>query len=220
MKAFKILACLVAALLAFTISPTVFAAAEGGDYARADSRNVYFCKQRDLSTAIFTIPYTYCVNIISEDGDWYYVSYGENNGLYETLHGYCKKDGLTRVETPPENIYLNKTVRVTFHSDAPSGGLPVLNELNVTAAFYGTFYSGPTAYSYVRYDGSYGYISGANDDYPLNEIPTDAPPPDTPKETGGDEIKIIIAVALAALAAAALVILYFTGRKSRYFTPH
>lgn len=220
MKAINILACVIATLLIFTIAPHGYAAAEGdGDYARADTKSVYFCTKRDLSSAIFIIPYTYCVKIISEEGDWFYVSYAEDDGLYEKLHGYCKRDGLTRVETPPQNVYLNKPVRVTFRTDDTVGGLPVLGELNVTAAFYGTFYSGPAAYSYVRYDGAFGYVSGANDDYPLNEIPVETPPNDTPASGGGDATKIIIAVSLAALAAGALVVLYFTGRKNKYFTP-
>ena len=47
-------------------------------------------------------------------------------------------------------------VTVTFKTDAPTGSLPVLNELNVTAAFYGTYYSGAAAYSYVLYDRKFG----------------------------------------------------------------
>ena len=83
MKVIKLICCLAAVLLLCTPSPKI-AFAEEGEYARADSRYVYFCTQRDLSTAIFTIPYTYCVKILNEDGDWYYVSYAENTGLYET----------------------------------------------------------------------------------------------------------------------------------------
>ena len=41
------------------------------------------------------------------------------------------------------------------------------------------------------------------------------PAAETPKK-GGADVKIIAAVALSALAVAALVILYFTGRKTKF----
>ena len=110
-------------------------------------------------------------------------------------------------------------VTVTFKADTPVGSLPVLHEMNVTAAFYGTYYAGASAYSYVLYDGGFGYIYGANDDYPLNELPAPAdnePEPSAPKE---NNTKLLIALGLTALAAAALIIVYLTGRKSRYFRP-
>ena len=165
------------------------------------------------------MPYTYCVEILSTDGEWYYVKYAEDNSPYRALYGYCLSARLTPVAQPPDNVYLNMPVTVTFKADAPTGSLPVLNELNVTAAFYGTYYSGATAYSYVYYDGTFGYIYGANDNYPLNELPADEPPAaELPASGGGANTKLITALALAGVAAAALIILYFTGRK-RYFRP-
>ena len=188
-------------------------------YARADARDIYFCERKDLNYALFTVPYTYCVEILSTDGEWYYVKYAEDNSPYRALYGYCLSARLTPVDEPPDNVYLNMPVTVTFKADAPTGSLPVLNELNVTAAFYGTYYSGATAYSYVYYDGTFGYIYGANDNYPLNELPVDEPPAaELPASGGGTNTKLITALALAGVAAAALIILYFTGRK-RYFRP-
>lgn len=197
----------------------VSASAEASRYARADARDIYFCEKKDLNYALFTIPYTYCVEILSSDGEWYYVKYAEDNNLYRALYGYCLTEDLTPVEEPPENVYLNMPVTVTFKTDVPSGSLPVLGELNVTAAFYGTYYSGASAYSYVMYDGTFGYIYGANDDYPLNALPEDTPPPDNNEpEPAKTNTTLIVALVLAGLAAAALLILYFSGKR-RYFRP-
>lgn len=221
MKAAKFLICIISALLILFAPPTVpaagnVAAAAANRYARADARDIYFCGKKDLNSALFTIPYTYCVEILSTDGEWYYVKYAEDNSLYRALYGYCLKDNLTPVETPPENIYLNMPVTVTFKTDSPAGSLPVLNELNVTAAFYGTYYAGASAYSYVMYDGTFGYIQGANDNYPLNELPS--PPPDTEAPPEGEKTNtaLIAALAVVALATAALLLVYITGRKKYY----
>ena len=221
MKPLKsLLCCLAATLVILPIFSTKGNSAYAATprYARADARDIYFCKEKDSTYALFTIPYTYCVEIISTDGDWYYVKYAEDTALYEALYGYCLRKNLTPVDEPPENIYLNMPVTVTYRTDMPVGSLPVLNELNVTAAFYGTFYSGPTAYSYVRYDGKFGYIYGANDDYPLNEIPSDTGSDEKPTGRRRPNTKLITVFALTGVAALALIILYLTGRK-RYFKP-
>ena len=221
MKLFKTLVCCLFSALIFTgISPSssITASAVGARYARADAKDIYFCERKDLSYALFTIPYTYCVEILSADGDWYYVKYGEDASLYKALYGYCLKSNLTPIDEPPENIYLNRPVTVKFRPDAPSGSLPVLGEIDVTVAFYGTYYSGATAYSYVLYNGEFGYIYGANDDYPLNEIPEPEPPTEQTVSGNKPNAKLITVLVLTAVAGAALIILYLTGRK-RYFKP-
>lgn len=219
MKAAKFVLCLILAAATLLLPSRTFGRASSARYARADERDIYFCERKDLKYALFTIPYTYCVEILSTDGEWYYVKYAEDNGLYRALYGYCLAENLTPVDEPPENIYLNKTVTVVFKAEDIAGSLPVLSEITVTAAFYGTFYSGASAYSYVLYDGGFGYVYGANDDYPLNEIPSEEVVAPTPEQNSGDNGKIITAVVLAALAAAALLAIYITGRKSRYFRP-
>lgn len=215
MKPFRAFVCCLLTALIFSsaiglTTGGAYARADAARYARADAKDVYLCREKDLNTALFAIPYTYCVEILSVEGDWYRVQYAEDTSFYKPLRGYCPAANLTPVDEPPENIYLNMPVTVTYRTDAPEGSLPVLSELNVTAAFYGTYYSGATAYSYVLYDGQFGYIYGANDDYPLNEIPEPAAPAEKSKGSG---TRLITAFALAGVAAAALIILYVTGRK-------
>lgn len=224
MKAAKFAVCYLLTLLIIPsffrlpLSGNLNAYAASSGYARADAKDVYFCEKKDLNYALFTIPYTYCVEILSSDGEWYYVKYAEDNSLYRALYGYCRTENLTPVSQPPENVYLNMPVTVTYKTETPSVPLPVLNELNVTAAFYGTYYLGASAYSYVLYDGTFGYIQGANDGYPLNEIPDPSPPAEDPPENGETNTTLIVALVLSGLAAAALLILYFSGKR-KYYRP-
>lgn len=189
---------------------TAFAAADGRQYARADMRNCYFCKDMNPDTALFALPYTYCVEILNDQGEWYLVRYAENDGFYRSVTGYCLKEGLTLVDVPPENTYLSYPVTAVLHSDVDES-LPGL-EMTITAAYYGVYYKGASAYSYVLYDDTFYYISGANEDYPLNEIPSE--PTFSPAETPDDDsARVATALIVTAIAAAAIVILIITGKK-------
>ena len=81
------------------------------------------------------------------------------------------------------------------------------------AAFYGSYYSGAAGYSYVLCQGSFGYIAGANDDYPLIET-TPLPDEEIPDTSGGSGT-IIAAVVIGILVAAALALALLSGRKTR-----
>ena len=193
-------------------------------FARAETRYAYFYSTKNQSSALFTIPYTYCVQVLSEDGEWYYVKYADDYGCYRAVYGYCLKDTLTVVSGVPSPVYLYKEVQVTYNADASDSSLPVLSELTVTAAFYGTFYSGPTAYSYVLCNGSFGYIEGANDDYELVDYKTDdeddggISDSDSDADESGDEgsNKITAVVILAMLAAATVIILLLSGNRKKF----
>lgn len=217
MKAAKFALCCLLAAISFAISSRPAALIGTGDssvrYARADSRTVYFYDEID-GRSLFAIPYTYCVQVLETVGNWYKVRYAEDNGFYKSLTGYCRKSGLTPVDRPPENIYLNKTVTVTFKQDLGNDYLPSLGELNVKTAFYGTLYWGESAYSYVLYNDEFAYVNGANDDYPLNEIP--AAPEPNPQPSNGANVKLIIVIVLIAVAVIALLILYFTGKTAKF----
>lgn len=215
MKVIKRAICLIVTVLIFALgcAPPVEAraASDGRIYARADLRNVYFCQSMDLTTALFAIPYTYCVEIITDHGEWYLVKYAQDDGFYRAVTGYCKKEGLTVVDQPPQNIYLSYPVYATLRADVDSS-LPGL-EITVTAAYYGVYYRGAAAYSYVLYDNCFRYVAGANEDYPLNEIPSEptfSPTDPTPQDDGS---RLATALIITAIAAAAIVILIITGKQ-------
>lgn len=213
MKVFKIAAIALCALLCFPRAAVANAAADGREYARADKRNIYFCTEMDDASALFAIPYTYCVEIIADHGEWYLVRYAQDDGLYRALTGYCRKEGLTEIETLPENLYLNYPVTATLRSNVPQSSLPGL-EITVTAAYYGVFYLGAAAYSYVLYDGSFNYIEGANENYPLNEIPSEPAFSETDPPAGeADNSKLITAIIVCVAAASVIVFLILSGKR-------
>lgn len=208
-----------ATMLSFPSDNTAYAEEFSGlIYAKAEVKDAYVCTEPSIEYAVFAIPYTYCVQILSESGDWYRVKYAEDTGIYRAIYGYCLKSCLTLLSEVPKTTYLYKTITVTYTADAPSTSLPILGEITISAAYYGIYYQGPAAYSYVLYDGSFGYISGANDDYPLN-VSTEQPPSNSGNETESPiNVQLIVGVGLTVLAAAALLMLFFGNRK-KPFTP-
>lgn len=187
-------------------------------YARATVRNAYFFTEKNTSTAIFAVPYTYCVEVLRDDGEWYYARYANDSGIYKALYGYCKKDEFSPESEVPQVTFLYKTVTVNYSVSGGNSSLPVLNEIAVEAAYYGTYYSGASAYSYVYCQGSFGYIEGANDDFPLN-TPAEANGKDDGKGGGITENKsglsfaAIAFIVIALLFATVILIIYFTTRK-------
>lgn len=203
-------------LTIFSPQPARAAVSESSFYARAIVKEAYFFSEKDLATSLFAVPYTYCIRVLRDEGDWYYASYASDTGIYKQTRGYCRKQDFAAVEGEPEVTYLYKTVTVTFKSDGGNSSLPVLSEISLDAAFYGNFYSGATAYSYVYANGSFGYIIGANEDYPLN-LPEENQGDGNEQPTGGNgapNAGLITALVICGLAAAALIMLFFTTRKN------
>lgn len=214
----KVLRAALCLIVIFIISATAFPvktarAADGRQYARADTRNVYLCEKMDTATALFAVPYTYCVEILVEHGEWYLARYAQNDGFYSEITGYCLKSGLTPVAVPPENVYLNYPVTAVIRADVPQDGSLSGLQISVTAAYYGVYYRGAAAYSYVLYNGEFGYIPGANDDYPLNEIPAQPTFSTDAAEPQDGNAKLVTAILITVVAASAVVILVFTGKR-------
>ena len=209
----RFLLALFIAAYALSVPAAANAFADAKSYARAAVNDAYFFLDKDESSSLFIVPYTYCIQIVRDEGDWYYASYGGNAGIYKEVFGYCRKQDFTRVEGTPSVTYLYKTVSVTYRTDDGTSPLPVLGEISVEAAFYGNFYSGATAYSYVYAQGSFGYIKGAIEDYPLNSDENGET--DSTQTTPSSKVNVALVTALiiCALAALALIMLYFTSRK-------
>lgn len=189
-------------------------AAEGKKYAMALTDDVYLYDEMQRNTELFALPCTYCVQITKEYDEWYRVIYAEDDGFYEKITGYCKKDNLLILDEPPEEYYLNYPVEVVLSSgggEAPA--LPGL-QITVTAAFYGNFYRADTSYIYLRYNDGFGYIEGEIDDYPQNEVPSSP----TFSENGGSTpeqgTSVAAGIIIAVLAAVAVIVLIVTGRKN------
>lgn len=224
MRVLKAFLCLALTILitAFSAAAGVIAVAAGEgenapqaakSYAYVDlGKEVYFFSEKKTDSALFIIPQTYCVEILGKDNGWYYVKYAEDNGVYRALYGYCKSDEVVPIDEPLENLYLHTTVTVVYHTDGAVGLLPALGDLEFTAAYYGAYSVGKTSCSYVLCGEYFGYIAGSIEDYPLNELPSKST--DGPVSTGGKGATLITAIVITVVAAAAILILYFTGKKT------
>ena len=230
-KAAAFIAAAVIALAPVTIAAgaetTEYDGTDGGEtqtlssYARATSREAYFCTSADVATGIFAVPYTYCVEVLYEEGDWYRVKYAEDYGIYRAVYGYVLKSQFELLSERPSTVYLYRSVSVNFSQDDPTGGLPEIDDITVTAAFYGSYYSGAAGYSYVLCNGSFGYISGANEDYPLI-VPEggDTPAADEhPADENSGDGTIVAVVIISVVIALAVGLVILSGRKSKRRKP-
>ncbi|MDE7380436.1 MAG: hypothetical protein K2N14_05215, partial [Clostridia bacterium] len=216
---FTVMLCCILIIAACLTPQSVYAASP--TYARANGRNAYFFTEKKEEKSLFAVPYTYCVEVLRDDGDgWYYVRYASDTGIYKALYGYCRTKDFTPETGVPEVTYLYKTVTVNYTATNSNSSLPVLSEIALEAAYYGTYYAGATVYSYVYCQGSFGYIVGSNDDYPLNN-----PAPATDDNGGGTDGKgqqsagwnagLTAFAVIAVLTAAVVIIILFTTRRPK-----
>lgn len=219
MRVLKAAICLAITTLiffapAFFRAPAHAAALPKYAYTELDS-TVYFYSENDRNKTLFEIPQTYCVEILSEQGDWYYVKYADDNGVYRAVYGYVLKSEVTPTDVPPENIYLHLTISVIYRTDDVGDLLNGLDEIEITAAYYGAYSVGGVRYAYVFANGKLGYVKYTLDSYPKNDLPKTAP---TFAQGGGSDSRLITAVVITLISAAAIVILYFASKKPKPLT--
>ena len=217
MKRIIIPLCLML-IIAFT--PTMAVYADTTANARPLNRECYFFSEKDLSSALFAVPYTYTVQVIRNDGDWLYVSYAADEGSYKKLYGYCKSDEFEIVSSPPKKLYLNKTVVVTYTAGSGQGSFNPPSDLQIDAAYYGGYRHGANFYSYVLCRGSFCYIEGDIQDYPLNEYEEQTTTPETEESEKGSPSSttgLIIFIVILVIALVAVGGLAFNPRRNN---PH
>lgn len=182
-----------------------------GRYAYADlDSTVYICTEKNKSTALFAIPQTYCVEILKEESEWLYVRYAEDTGVYRAVRGYCLADELVRVDAPLENSFLYSTFNVTFTADQITGVLPGLADIEMTAAYYGSYTVAGVEYSYVLCGDSFGYVKGGLNGYPLNTLPSQNT--FTPVKEENDDTALVSVIAVCGIAALAIAVLFISCR--------
>ncbi len=217
MKKITLLLCL--ALIFAALIPDYAFAADTYNLAKPVGKESYFFREKDVSSALFAVPYTYCVKVIRNEGEWLYVSYAEDEGMYKKLYGYCKSAEFEFVTSPPQNAYLNKTVIVKYTAGITGGSFDPPSDIEVEAAYYGVYRHGADFFSYVLCRGAFCYVAGANDDYPLNvyeepdvsggETKSDG------EESGTTTTGLVIFIIILAVALVAVAILAFTSKKNR-----
>ena len=213
MNVFKaVLAAALITLISLSAAFAVPAHAESPRYAYADLDSaVYICREKSAESALFIIPQTYCVEILSEEDGWYRVKYAEDNGAYRAVYGYCRKSGLVAVKEPLENLYLNLTLKVIYKAEGAGNRFPPL-EIELTAAYYGAYALGDSVLSYVYCGEKFGYITQTVESYPLNELPTPTVA-DVPEKPETNNAMLITAIVITLIAAVAIIAIYISSRK-------
>lgn len=194
-------------------TPIAARANETQVYATAKYEDAYFFAKPDNLSALFILPFTYCVEVLGERGEYYYVKYADDVGNYQAVYGYCLKEQVQLLDDKPKTTFLQMSIPVTFKQEVENTTLPVLNQITIDACFYGEYISGGAEYSYVLFNGQFGYVSGSVN-YPLNDLDQtkDAVAETTQTSTS---TKIITAIYLTALSAVALILLFLTGKNQR-----
>lgn len=210
----SILICLPPAIRSTAKGETSFRYAYASDYADNSEEVPYFCEEKNVDTAIFAIPKTYCVEILKEEGDWYECRYAKDEGAYSALRGYCLKANLTPVEEPFENEYLNYTFNVDFYAKQSNSQIDPF-KVTLSVSFYGNGTMNASGMSYVYCEGKTGYVAGQITDYPKNDLPQ--PTLSTDVTQGGNSLNatLITAAVITAVAVIAVAVLYFAGKRPK-----
>lgn len=212
---FWLIAALTILICLFSLFPAlpVFAEDTVLHYAYVkEGVEAYLCAEKDLKTALFAIPETYCVELLQSDGEWYYCRYAKDEGEYREKRGYCLKKDLTPYSEPLENEYLNFTFTVKFSAEQGAAQIPPF-EIELTAAFYGNCRIVASPLSYVYCNGAFGYVARTVTEYPRNELPQPVISDDvTEPKSNATLIAAIVITVVAVIAVAAL---YFVGKRPK-----
>ena len=212
--ALSTLICLSFALPSTAKGETVFRYAYADDYDDNSSEIPYFCEKKNLDSAIFAIPKTYCVEILKDEGEWYYCRYARDEGSYKELRGYCLKAYLTPVEEPFENEYLNHTFNVDFYAQQ-SNSLIDPFKITLTVSFYGNGTLNASGMSYVYYEGKFGYVAGQITVYSKNDLPKPTVSTDVQQPENSLNTTLITAAVITVIAVVAVAVLYFAGKRPK-----
>ncbi|MCI8735128.1 MAG: hypothetical protein HFE40_06200 [Clostridia bacterium] len=214
MRLFKAALCAALTILIYIFPSAASASADSPRYAYVgEGVTAYLCSEKNSKTALFAIPETYCVEILRDDGIWYFCRYAKDEGDYRSVTGYCAKKDLTTVYEPLENEYLNMTVTVKFYADQSSSQLPPM-EIELSAAYYGKGSVNDAPLAYVYCQGKFGYVADSVfNDYPRNDIPQQTIAPAEPGE--GGNAALITAVVITAIAVCAVAALFFISKRPK-----
>lgn len=214
MKRLTVAIFCVIILFAYAARPALAAPAEPS-YARAVNKAAYIYESKDKNP-LFAVPYTYCVQVLRSEGDWYFVRYAEDAGIYKAVEGYCKKENLSIESQTPAITYLHKPVTLNLPAGERLPFLPADTEITLDAAYYGAVEWAGEEYSYVLCHGTFIYVNEDFGDYELNE-PTRTPDDEAENSGGGSGLNFasVAFIVIASISVIVILIIYFTAKKPR-----
>lgn len=139
--------------------PSLPVGAETAVYACAEKENVLFYEKPSEDSALFALPQSYYVKVLSKGATYSYVQYLETVSSFHSVFGYCKTEELLFVDYVPLNPYLYLTFPVSYSVDSPSEGFTSnLTSFSYPCVYYGEYTLGGTPLSYVYLNGHFGYL--------------------------------------------------------------
>lgn len=185
-----------------------------GSYAYVPNSSVrFYSEEAEGRLALFSLPESYYVRILTEEGAYYRVEYmtsTPNRGIT----GYCLKSDLIPVPYAPVSPYPNATFFLTYRlSDENATGS--LSRITVECVCYGLYEDGK--YCYVYRDGAFGYVptplgfvfpkNTEYADYLASQEPTPvSDPPEPEKSTSPSQIVLIVLLCILIPTLTALIL--------------
>ena len=222
--------CIIIAAFAVSLLNWMTAFADVPLYGRAVDTNaiIYKAPVEHKDFAMFVLPLSFYVTIISEEGMFYAVEYQDSSDGFTKIYGYIPKNALdTENQNPSMPLYLKDELSVLSDSyiytrpdttaDAVSSCLK-----SQSVKYYGNLSNqkGEIFY-FVKFGTVMGYIPSSNcslldyelnpDPLPQEELPPeeDGPKEDEPETQKPEVLQIILIISITV---AALVIVYTAFR--------
>lgn len=213
MKRLTVAIFCVILIMTAALCPPAYAASPR--YARAKNEEAYLYKKKD-ENPLFAIPYTYCVQILRDEGDWYFVRYADDAGVYEAIDGYCERDNFDLEYGTPEVTYLYRPVTLNLPAGEDLPFVPAATQLSLDAAYYGNVNWGNKLYAYVLCHGSFFYVKDDFGEYEKN-LPAHTPDDNGGTESGGSGLNFatIAFIVITSLSVVVILVIYFTTKKPR-----
>ena len=212
----RLTVAIICVILIMTASPFSSVYAASPPYARANNTEAYLYAKKN-EPPLFAVPYTYCVQVLRDEGEWYYVRYADAAGVYEAVEGYCEKINFDPEYDTPTITYLYRPVTLSVPAGETPPFVPAAAQLSLDAAYYGAVNWAGKLYAYLLCHGSFLYVKDDFGDYELN-LPTHTPDDNGGNAEGGGtglNFASIAFIVIASLSVVVILIIYFTTKKPR-----
>lgn len=189
-------------------------------YAYIANDDTYLYATKNEKSGLFVIPQTYYVKLLSKDEQFCKVEYLTDSANTQKLTGYCKTSELTFVDYTPQTPYFYYTFDLTYYINADEKDSPLLDQITVVCAYYGSYKIGTTTYCYVLRENDFGYVplpenfvftkNPEHETYVQTQTSTDdttnTPSDTTTEEVNPAQIAIIVLLCLLIPILAALIL--------------
>lgn len=196
-------------------------------YACILNEETYLYATKSEQSGLFVLPQTYYVKVLTTDAEFCKVEYLTDGESTKKLTGYCKTSELTFVDYTPQTPYFYYTFDLTYYVDPDEKNSPLLDQITVTCAYYGSYKIGTTTYCYVLREDDFGYVPLPSDfvftknteyeTYSQTQSDEQSSSTDAPTQTANaNPVQIVIIVLLCLLIPILAALILRQPKKSLY----